>query len=161
MACNRDIFTLLFTYLLYQLKVDILSPSRNVRKCMLSLVKVITETNFYQHHYNFQSLDVLTLFFFKWVGWDFGYCGHYWAIVPAPDDRWWWLWREICGMKIGRGNRSTRRKPAPAPLLSTTNPTWLDPGLRPGRRRGGKPATNLLSYCVAFWTVPLFFFRKI
>jgi hypothetical protein len=22
------------------------------------------------------------------VGWDFGYCGHYWPIVPAPDDRW-------------------------------------------------------------------------
>jgi hypothetical protein len=20
-------------------------------------------------------------------------CGHYWPIVPAPDDRWWWLWR--------------------------------------------------------------------
>jgi hypothetical protein len=28
---------------------------------------------------------------------------------------------EIGGMKIGRGNRSTRRKPAPE--LSTTNPT--------------------------------------
>jgi hypothetical protein len=37
-----------------------------------------------------------------------------WPIVPAPgdydDDG------EIGGMKIGRGNRSTRRKPAPAPL---------------------------------------------
>jgi hypothetical protein len=33
------------------------------------------------------------VFFFKLVGWDFGYCGHYWPIVPAPDDRWWWLWR--------------------------------------------------------------------
>jgi hypothetical protein len=21
------------------------------------------------------------------VGWDFWYCGHYWPIVPAPDDR--------------------------------------------------------------------------
>jgi hypothetical protein len=30
---------------------------------------------------------------------------------------------EIGGMKIGRGNRSTRTKRAPAPLLSTTNPT--------------------------------------
>jgi hypothetical protein len=28
------------------------------------------------------------------------------------------------------------------------NPTWLDPGLNPGRR-GGKPATNRLSYGVA------------
>jgi hypothetical protein len=23
------------------------------------------------------------------VGWD---CGHYRPVVPAPDDRWWWLW---------------------------------------------------------------------
>jgi hypothetical protein len=37
-----------------------------------------------------------------------------WPIVPAPgvcdDDG------EFGGMKIGRGNRSTQRKPAPAPL---------------------------------------------
>jgi hypothetical protein len=36
-----------------------------------------------------------------------------WPIVPAPgnyDDG------EFGGIKIGRGNRSTRRKPAPAPL---------------------------------------------
>jgi hypothetical protein len=25
--------------------------------------------------------------FFIFVRWDFGYCGHYWPIVPAPDDR--------------------------------------------------------------------------
>jgi hypothetical protein len=23
----------------------------------------------------------------KFVRWDFVYCGHYWPIVPAPDDR--------------------------------------------------------------------------
>jgi hypothetical protein len=27
------------------------------------------------------------VFFFLFVRWDFGYCGHYWPIVPAPDDR--------------------------------------------------------------------------
>jgi hypothetical protein len=32
--------------------------------------------------------------------------------------------------------------------LSTTNPTWPDPGANPGRR-GGKPATNRLSYGAA------------
>jgi hypothetical protein len=32
--------------------------------------------------------------------------------------------------------------------LSTTNPTWPDPGLNPGRR-GGKPAINRLSYGAA------------
>jgi hypothetical protein len=32
--------------------------------------------------------------------------------------------------------------------LSTTNPTWPDPGLNPGRR-GGKPAINRFSYGAA------------
>jgi hypothetical protein len=36
-----------------------------------------------------------------------------WPIVPAPGD---YDVQEIGGMKTGRGNRSTRRKPAPAPL---------------------------------------------
>jgi hypothetical protein len=48
------------------------------------------------------------------------------------------------GMKIGRGNRSIRRKLAPSATLSTTNPTRPDPGSNPGRR-GGKSATNRLS----------------
>jgi hypothetical protein len=37
----------------------------------------------------------------------------YWPIVPAPGDC---EDGEFGGMKIDRGNRSTRRKPAPAPL---------------------------------------------
>jgi hypothetical protein len=36
-----------------------------------------------------------------------------WPIVPAPGD---YDDGEFGGMKIGRGNRSTRRKPDPAPL---------------------------------------------
>jgi hypothetical protein len=36
-----------------------------------------------------------------------------WPIVPAPSD---YDDGEFGGMKIGRGNRSTRRKPPPAPL---------------------------------------------
>jgi hypothetical protein len=39
-----------------------------------------------------------------------------WSVVPAPDD----IDDDECGtvggMKIGRGNRSTQRKPAPVPL---------------------------------------------
>jgi hypothetical protein len=50
---------------------------------------------------------------------------------------------EIGRMKIGRGNRTTQRKPAPPPLC----PSQI-PGLNPGSR-GGKPATNLLSYGAA------------
>jgi hypothetical protein len=36
-----------------------------------------------------------------------------WPIVPSPGD---YDDGEFGGMKIGRGNRSIRRKPAPAPL---------------------------------------------
>jgi hypothetical protein len=54
---------------------------------------------------------------------------------------------EIGGMKIGRWIRSTLRK-RPRATLSSTNPTWLDPGLNPGRR-SGKPATNRLCYGAA------------
>jgi hypothetical protein len=39
--------------------------------------------------------------------------GHFWLIVPAPGDC---EGGEFGGMKIGKGNRSTRRRPAPAPL---------------------------------------------
>jgi hypothetical protein len=44
-----------------------------------------------------------------------------WPIVePAPGD---YDDGEFGGIKIGRGNRSTRRKPAHSATLSTTNPT--------------------------------------
>jgi hypothetical protein len=39
--------------------------------------------------------------------------GHIWPIVPAPGDC---EDGELRGMKIGMGNRRTRRKPAPVPL---------------------------------------------
>jgi hypothetical protein len=39
--------------------------------------------------------------------------GHFWLIVPVPGDC---EDGEFGGMKIGRENRSTRRKPAPAPI---------------------------------------------
>jgi hypothetical protein len=56
---------------------------------------------------------------------------------------------EIGGMKIGRhGKPKYSEKTCPSATLSTTNPTWLDPGSNPGRR-GGKPATNRLSYGAA------------
>jgi hypothetical protein len=40
-------------------------------------------------------------------------------IVPAPGD---YDDREIGGTMIGRGNRSTRRKPAPVPLCPPQTP---------------------------------------
>jgi hypothetical protein len=61
--------------------------------------------------------------FFNWYsrGWDprsTRHCGHQWPIVPAQDD---YDDGEIDGM-IGRGNRSTRRKPAPVPLCPPQTP---------------------------------------
>jgi hypothetical protein len=50
---------------------------------------------------------------------------------------------EIGGM-IGRGNRCTRSKPAPVPLCPPQNPPDANPGCR-----GGKPASNRLSYGTA------------
>jgi hypothetical protein len=50
----------------------------------------------------------------------------------------------IGGMKIGRGYRKYSEKTSPSATLSTTNPTWPDPGSNTGR--SGKPATNRLSY---------------
>jgi hypothetical protein len=48
-----------------------------------------------------------------------------WPIVPAPGD---YDDGEFGGMKISRGNRSTRRKPAPAPLCPPQiqlDQTWV------------------------------------
>jgi hypothetical protein len=52
----------------------------------------------------------------------------------------------VGGMRIGRVNRSTRRKPAPMPLCPPQIPHDL--GSNPGRR-SRKPATNRLSYGTA------------
>jgi hypothetical protein len=48
-------------------------------------------------------------------------------------------------MKLTGENRSTRGKTCPSAALSTTNPTWTDPGSNPGLR-GERPATNRLSH---------------
>jgi hypothetical protein len=65
-------------------------------------------------------------------------------VMPAPgyyDDG------EIDVMMIGRGNRITGRKRAPLPLCPPQTPHAC-PDANPGRR-GGKPATNRLSYGTA------------
>jgi hypothetical protein len=52
------------------------------------------------------------------------------------------------GMKLAGENRSTRGKICPSATLSTKNPTWTDPGPRPGLR-GERPATNRLTHGTA------------
>jgi hypothetical protein len=55
------------------------------------------------------------------------------------------------GGMIGKGNRSTRRKPAPIPLCPPQTPhACLDAN---SGRRGRKPATNRLSYGTALEAV--------
>jgi hypothetical protein len=82
-------------------------------------------------------------FFFFGLG-GYWHCGHPWPIVSASGDS-----EDDCGetdgMQIGRGNRSSRRKPAPAPLLSITKSHMTRPGFEPG-----PPATNRLSYGAAY-----------
>jgi hypothetical protein len=51
-------------------------------------------------------------------------------------------------MKLTEENRSTRGKTFPSATLSTTNPTWTDPGSNPGLH-GGMPATDRLSHGTA------------
>jgi hypothetical protein len=55
----------------------------------------------------------------------------YRPIVPTPGD---YDDGEIGGMMIGRGNRSTRRKPVPVPLRPPQSPHAL-PGREPGPPR--------------------------
>jgi hypothetical protein len=56
-------------------------------------------------------------------------------------------------MKLTAENRSTWGKTCPSATLSTTNPTWTDPGLNLGLR-GERPATNRLSHGTASNTFP-------
>jgi hypothetical protein len=110
---------------------------------------------------------ILCSFFFNLWGGTLGTTATYWPIVPAPDDRWWWLWRNW-GNEDWQGKPKYSEKTCPSATLSTKNPTRLDPGFNPGRS-GGKPATNRLSYGAALcslytkcisWLVRMFYFQK-
>jgi hypothetical protein len=59
---------------------------------------------------------------------------------------------EVGGIKIGRGSRSIRRKPAPTPFVHDKS-HLPDPGAKSGCR-GGKPTTNRFSYGAGLeWTL--------
>jgi hypothetical protein len=69
--------------------------------------------------------------------------GHLLAYCTWPG--WLWGWRIIRWNEDWQGKPKYSEKNCPSATLSTTNSTWPDPGLNPGRL-GGKPATNRLSY---------------
>jgi hypothetical protein len=56
------------------------------------------------------------------------------------------------GMTLTGESRRTRRKTCPSANLSTTNPTWIDPGANPGLPVG-RPATNRLSHDTAIQNI--------
>jgi hypothetical protein len=58
--------------------------------------------------------------------------------------RWYEFWERRWNDILAGENWRTRKKTCPSATLSTTNPTWIDPGLR-----GERPATNDLSYGTA------------
>jgi hypothetical protein len=68
------------------------------------------------------------------------------SLLYLPGWLWWWRiwWNEDWQGKPNYLGKKT----CPSATSSTTNPTWPDPGLNPGRR-GGKPASNRLSYGAA------------
>jgi hypothetical protein len=71
-----------------------------------------------------------------------------WRIVPVPDDDWWWVWGSR--WNFWQGKPKYFEKTYHSSTLSTTNPTW------PVQcsnlfHRVGKPATNCLSYCTAYY----------
>jgi hypothetical protein len=73
-------------------------------------------------------LLLFTIFYYYswWCETEFTwYCGHFWPIVPAPDDRWGWLWSSWW-------NEDWQGKPKektwPSATFSATYPTRPDPG---------------------------------
>jgi hypothetical protein len=105
------------------------------------------------------STDIATEFFFRFlgVGWDWVHLARrpltgllYQPRIIADECG------AVGGMIIDRGNRSTQRKSALVPLCPPQIP--LDLGSNPGRR-GGKPATNRLSYGTANHGVPVSIYK--
>jgi hypothetical protein len=78
-----------------------------------------------------------------------GTLANIWPIVPAPDDRWWWRWSSRWN-ENWQGKPKYWEKTCPSATLSTTNLTWPGLGSNPSCR-GGKPATNRLSYGTALY----------
>jgi hypothetical protein len=88
------------------------------------------------------SRNTLTALIFSWGWGETGctrYVGHYWPRMVDDDEC------EAVGGMGGSGEPKHSEKTCPSADLFTTNPTW--PGLSSSSvGRGGKPATNRLSY---------------
>jgi hypothetical protein len=105
--------------------------------------------------HNTQNYWISGLFLVSWGGVGLsplGTSATNWPTVPAPNDRWWWMWSSRWN-ENWQGIPKYSEKTCPSATLSTAKPTWPDLGSNPGRRCG-KPATNRLNYGTAcFWTL--------
>jgi hypothetical protein len=70
----------------------------------------------------------------------------YVSILRSPQMI--WAWRATVEWYIDRGKLKNSEKTCPSATLSTTNPTWIDPGANPGLR-SERPVTNDLSHGTA------------
>jgi hypothetical protein len=90
---------------------------------------------------------------FVLVSWDWvrvsplGTSATNWPIVPAPDDRWWWMWSSRWN-ENWQGKPKYSEKKCLSATSFTTHSTWPDLGLNPDRH-GGNSATNSVSYGTA------------
>jgi hypothetical protein len=96
------------------------------------------------------AAQLYLLFFPPKVGWVRPSRGCLLTLAYYTFPRWYEFgerrWNDI----LTGENRRTRRKTCPSATLSTTNPTWNDPGANPNLR-GKSPATNDLSHGTAIY----------
>jgi hypothetical protein len=112
--------------------------------------EICTETLVVIYWFNRKTLFP-RFFFSNWYsgGWSpigsTRHCGHQQAYCASPGWLWWWRnwWNHDW-----QGKPNYSEETCPSAALSITNPTCC-PDANPGRR-GGKPATNRLSYGTAF-----------
>jgi hypothetical protein len=118
-------------------------PQKNPKPAILCMNKRIREETIAVSTFIFYLFIFLSFFGWGETGFTL-YVGHYWLIVPAPNDRcWFWSirWNENC-----RGKPKHSEKTCPSATSYTTNPTWPDLGSNPARR-GGKPVINRPNNC--------------
>jgi hypothetical protein len=103
-----------------------------------------------RHHKRLTYIITSCFFLVSWGGVrlsPLGMSATIWPIVPAPDDR-WWMW-SIWWNENWQGKTKYSKKTYPIVTLFTTNPTLRHLSSNPVCR-GGKSATNLLSYGTAY-----------